>query len=464
MTIYRFGPFQLDAARLILLLDGGALALGPKVVETLLALIEHPGDVLSKSDLLDRIWPEGFVEESNLAQNIYVLRKTLRAHWKTDAILTLPRRGYRFNAQVEVEQAALHVPTKRAARSAITRRWPIAAAAAFALLLGGAAFSQARPTHSALTPQGAQKYALGRYYWNLRTKSSLQKSVADFSQVTKSDPQDARGYAALADAHAMNGDYHYGKPVQEFAQAKRYAARALQLDPNSAEANAVLGIIALDTHRGDAQAQVYFRHAIALDQSFAPAHQWYGTTALMHGNTALAMRELQIAANLEPVSAATFSWLGETAYFERRFNDALAYERQALDLSPNRPDALVTMGAAYEQLGQYQRAVDSYRAFAAACGCRAAAAAMLAHTYAEMHRLPEARAQLAIARKGAGESVSFNDLAYASIAVGERNVALHWLKKASLDDPKLHALLALDPRMDPVRDDPRFKLFMQGPA
>ena len=70
MSVYEFGPFQLDKDRLLLLHDGEPVALGPKVVETLLALVEHPGDVLSKSALLDRIWPEGFVEEANLAQNI----------------------------------------------------------------------------------------------------------------------------------------------------------------------------------------------------------------------------------------------------------------------------------------------------------------------------------------------------------------------------------------------------------
>ena len=79
MTVYEFGPFQLDAERLLLLDRSVPVSLGPKVVETLLSLIEHPGDVLTKSALLDRIWPEGYVDEANFAQNVYVLRKTLRA-------------------------------------------------------------------------------------------------------------------------------------------------------------------------------------------------------------------------------------------------------------------------------------------------------------------------------------------------------------------------------------------------
>src|SRR5215469_7752334 len=100
MSVYEFGPFQLDDERLLLVDAGTPVALGPKVVETLLALIEHPGEVLTKTALLDRIWPEGYVDEANLAQNVYVLRKTLRARWDTDAIETIPRRGYRFTRDV----------------------------------------------------------------------------------------------------------------------------------------------------------------------------------------------------------------------------------------------------------------------------------------------------------------------------------------------------------------------------
>src|SRR5579884_1733413 len=85
MTRYRFGPFRLDKEQLMLSVGEAPIALGPKVVETLLALIEQPGEVLTKPQLLARVWPEGFVEEANLAQNIYVIRKALRVHWDADA-------------------------------------------------------------------------------------------------------------------------------------------------------------------------------------------------------------------------------------------------------------------------------------------------------------------------------------------------------------------------------------------
>src|ERR1700752_3741199 len=110
MRVYQFGPFQLDIERLLLLHAAQPVSLGPKVVETLLALVEHPGDVVAKAQLLERIWPEGFVEEANLAQTIYVLRKTLRELAGLDAIETVPRRGYRFTAPVTLVERPSEEP------------------------------------------------------------------------------------------------------------------------------------------------------------------------------------------------------------------------------------------------------------------------------------------------------------------------------------------------------------------
>ena len=100
MIVYRIGPFELQAERLVASYDGNPLAFGPKVAKTLLVLAEHTGTTLSKSDLLDQIWPEGFVEEANLAQNVYVLRRAFRAHGVPAAIETVARYGYRLTLPV----------------------------------------------------------------------------------------------------------------------------------------------------------------------------------------------------------------------------------------------------------------------------------------------------------------------------------------------------------------------------
>jgi DNA-binding winged helix-turn-helix (wHTH) protein/tetratricopeptide (TPR) repeat protein len=99
--IYKFGPFEIDMDRYLLMRDGKLVPLSPKVFETLIFLIENRGSVVKKDEIMSRVWPDTFVEESNLAQNIFLLRKALGEE-KTEHryIITIPGVGYRFVAHV----------------------------------------------------------------------------------------------------------------------------------------------------------------------------------------------------------------------------------------------------------------------------------------------------------------------------------------------------------------------------
>lgn len=100
---YKFGAFRLDAAEHLLYREGGELVpLKPKVVETLEVLVGEHGRLVGKDELMRRLWPDTSVEESNLTQNVYLLRKELgAAEDGRSYIETVPRRGYRFTAEVE---------------------------------------------------------------------------------------------------------------------------------------------------------------------------------------------------------------------------------------------------------------------------------------------------------------------------------------------------------------------------
>lgn len=99
--IYEFEEFRLDAGHLMLYQNSRTVALKPKVVETLVALVERQGEVVSNDDLMDRIWAGLSVEESNLTQNIYLLRKTLgNCADGRPLIENFSRRGYRFNGDL----------------------------------------------------------------------------------------------------------------------------------------------------------------------------------------------------------------------------------------------------------------------------------------------------------------------------------------------------------------------------
>ena len=94
---YDFGPFRADTVRRLLLRDGQPVPLTSKAFDTLEVLIRHRDRVLEKEELLKAIWPNSFVEEANLAQNVSTLRKALcELPGEHRYIATVPGRGYRF--------------------------------------------------------------------------------------------------------------------------------------------------------------------------------------------------------------------------------------------------------------------------------------------------------------------------------------------------------------------------------
>src|SRR5882724_7370232 len=107
--LYRFGPFILDATERILLRDRTELPLSPKVLDTLLILVENEGHILEKGELMRSVLPNSFVEESSLTQKIFLIRKVLgEKDGGQPYIETIPRRGYRFVADVVIETVNPH--------------------------------------------------------------------------------------------------------------------------------------------------------------------------------------------------------------------------------------------------------------------------------------------------------------------------------------------------------------------
>src|SRR5271169_4131718 len=108
--LLEFGPFRMDLEERVLTRDQETITLSPKAFETLLILVNHSERVVLKDDLMKSLWPDTFVEEANLSQNIFILRKALGESAQDPRyIVTVPGRGYRFAqkvSQVSEEQPA----------------------------------------------------------------------------------------------------------------------------------------------------------------------------------------------------------------------------------------------------------------------------------------------------------------------------------------------------------------------
>jgi TolB-like protein/DNA-binding winged helix-turn-helix (wHTH) protein/Tfp pilus assembly protein PilF len=140
-AIYTFGPFRFERDARILLLDGKIISLTPKVAELLLVLVEKSGQVVTKDELIQAVWPDTFVEETNLTSNISIVRKRLGVHPSGgEYIETIPKRGYRFVAAVRAVRdgelaQALEAEPARNEKRATPFKWILGLGAGVAVLL-----------------------------------------------------------------------------------------------------------------------------------------------------------------------------------------------------------------------------------------------------------------------------------------------------------------------------------------
>jgi DNA-binding winged helix-turn-helix (wHTH) protein/Flp pilus assembly protein TadD len=457
-NVYRFGPFRLDERRRLLTVDGEPTAFGPKVVETLLALVRHAGTLVTKDELMAQLWPDGFVEDANLTQNVYLLRRVLHAHGVDPAIETMARRGYRFVAPVTLEAPSPAGPAIQPQRGAAWRR--IAAVAAGVVVLTGVGGTTRSPAHAlhALSPDVARHYAMGRYYWNLRTVAGIRRSVGYFEDVVSREPASALGYAGLSDAYTELHDYVCDEhPCPAIAaQASRYAREAVAHEPDSSAAHTSLAMTQRLFAHDDASADAEFRRAIALDPNDALAHEWYGNALLARGETHRARLELERAVALQPVATATYAWLARAAYYDHRFPEAIAQAHEALALDPNRVETTVVLGLAYAQTGDSRRALDAFQRLKQ-IGDAADADVLIAGLQA---RAGDSRALAALRRTqaaGTKDQYVATDLALGFIGLGDYARALTSMRTLTFRSPTDRAFFALDPRLDPVRKDARFR-------
>jgi DNA-binding winged helix-turn-helix (wHTH) protein/tetratricopeptide (TPR) repeat protein len=455
-----FPPFTFDREERVLRRDGRTVPLAPKVAEALGLLLAEPGSLVEKNALRDALWPDGFVEDGNLTQTIYLIRRALDPDGDGRRFVeTIPRRGYRFVPPVGDEQ-----PPRRsaAARGAFVLR-TAAAALAIVVLSGGVSIgSSSSVAQPQLAGDAARAYAVGRYNWNRRTEKGVRIAIANFSRVVALAPNDARGYAALGDAYVTTGDWEYTRIAPKevaFRKAEAYAREALRRDPRSGEAMTTLAWIALDRDRDLDTTERMLRAGIALRPDHAPAYEFLGVARLYRGDAEGARVALRRSTELDPLSPIDLLWYGKALYYGGRYAEARAAFRQVMDLDASWKDARVYLALADAELGNHDEAVKALAAY---------------HFPAEKHDYLGMLQAFLELRAGRSPRVMPNvrpreddhiDTATASaicLALGRRDDAIAWVK-LGLREPKARVerkLYALDPRLAGLREDERFRALM----
>jgi eukaryotic-like serine/threonine-protein kinase len=296
-----------------------------------------------------------------------------------------------------------------------------------------------------------QLYLKGRFYWNKRTPDALERAVEYFKRAIALDPGYALAYAGLADAYALNFEYASLPHREAIPQARDAALKALSFDDGLAEAHASLGLI---LHWGDydfAGAEREFKRAIELNPNYASAHQWYGSLLTSLGRTEEALVEHRRAVEIEPLSLVMNYTYAASLFFARRYDEAIAQAKKTLELDMNSLGAYFWLGSAFVSKGDYASAVDAFAKSRELSGDPASAEVMRKN-FAKGGWQMFLRGVL----KDGATVVSPYRLAQVHLLLGNKDEAFAQLNKSyDIREPAL-TRLKVDPRFDPLRDDPRF--------
>jgi TolB-like protein/Tfp pilus assembly protein PilF len=303
-------------------------------------------------------------------------------------------------------------------------------------------------------------YLQGRHQWNTRTEEGLRKAVNYFQQAIDRDTGYARAYAGLADAYLNLADYHFMPGAEAMPRAEAAARRAVELDSNLAEAHASFGGILESQWKWRASEREY-RRAIALNPSYPTGHHWLALLLIKFpGRSEEALKEIQRALELDPLSLPISSGLGEILYLTRQYDESIAQSQRALELEADFPWALETLGLAYAAKGMYTEAIHSLQQALRSVPENPQLIVDLAFVYEGAGRRQESRALVRRLKepKRGPPTPEYVGLGYA--AVGEIDSALHWLGRA-VPNARSSGFQSGDPRLASLNADPRYRALLQ---
>lgn len=291
-------------------------------------------------------------------------------------------------------------------------------------------------------PEAYRLYLQGRFYWNKRTMSEVDKAVVFFKQAVDKDPNFALGYVGLADSRE-----DYDRP-----QKKEYIRRALEIDPQLAEAHASFGYqLMLDYSWADSEREL--KRAIELDPNYAQAYAWNGARLMMIGKYDESLASIRHALSLDPTANSPNFYYGVCLAVSGRRDEAIQQFKKLIDMDPTFPWPHSFLSRVYTWTGDRAAAVDE-RAKSQELDGKPDDARLLSESYASGGWDGFLRES---ARQGAGAA------SLAALAVGgtDKETAIKALiDKGERGDFWLF-LIKTDPMFDPLRDDTRFQALVR---
>ena len=307
-----------------------------------------------------------------------------------------------------------------------------------------------------------QLYLKGRYFWDKRTRDATKQAAEYFRQALERDPTYALAYAGLAECYRAETIAEDAPSRETLPKAKEAALKALELDPQLAEAHTALGWIKFFIDWDWEGAQREDRQAVEINPNYPMAHLAYAHVLSNTGRHNEALEEADRALKLDPLSPLAGALKGQFLFHARRYSEAIDSLHKTLEIVPNFWIAQIMLGKSYERAGRYDEALEALRKAAETSGGTTEAMSLSGYTYAVSGRRAEAERAL-------GELRAISDQRYVppyNVALiyhglGDADETIKWLERA-YDERDVHMVfLGVDPKWDALRNDPRFVGLLQ---
>jgi len=300
-------------------------------------------------------------------------------------------------------------------------------------------------------------YLKGRFHWAKRTAEGLQRGIRYFHEAIEGDPTYALAYAGLAEGYVPLGFYCHVAPKDAFPKAKSAAMKALEIDPELCEARTVLAAVKVFFDWTLADAEKEARAAIDIDPKYARARQVLSECLIAKGDAAESVAEIKRGLDLDPLSLHTSAAVSMMLYFGRQYDEAIEYGLRTVEMDSTFFPAYLFLGFAYLERKQYSEAVAALQKGTELSGNMTLMQAAIGSAFAFSGRTEEARRILAALDEARGRYVSQTSIAAIYAGLGEIGSALTCLERAFEDRCSwLLRSLVNDPRLDRLRDQPRF--------
>jgi TolB-like protein len=317
-----------------------------------------------------------------------------------------------------------------------------------------------------VNPAALQEYLLGRESWNRQTEKGFADALGHFNRAKEIDPSFALAWAGLADVYWATADAQIAA-TEARVKVKAAAQRALELDDSLAEAHAALAAMNCAVEFQWAESERQFQRAIQLKPNYAVAHWQYGWLLVFVGRAEDALKEMQRAAELDPLSPVMTTdinvpyqmraWKSSGDESKREYDKAIAQCHKGLELDPSFFLPHFVVGTIEVRVADYTKAIEEFR-LAQTIETQPILTAYLGYAHAVSGQKDKAMETLDELNQLAGHRfVSPFCQALVHLGLGDNSQTIDWLGKAYEERSVWVCWLKVDPLFDPLRSDPRFQ-------